>query len=123
MHPGRAAQEENEPMAQQIPDNVQRWTAKRRAALILSILKGETSEHDAAGRHGLSVSELRTWRERFLVGAENALRERPKDEEALKDARIRTLERKIGELVVDMDLLRDSMKSHRGLSEDRHADE
>lgn len=110
-------------MAPQIPENIQRWTAKRRAALILSILKGETSEHDAAGRHGLSVGELRNWRERFLVGAENALRERPKDEEASKDARIRTLERKIGELVVDMDLLRESMKSQRIVTEDRHVDD
>ena len=30
-------------MQEQIPENVERWTAKRRAALILGILKGETS--------------------------------------------------------------------------------
>lgn len=27
----------------ELPDDLQRWTAKRRAALVLSILKGETS--------------------------------------------------------------------------------
>lgn len=110
-------------MAQHIPENVQRWTAKRRVALILSILKGETSVQDAAGRHGLTILELHKWRDRFLLGAENALRERPRDLDALKDARIRTLERKIGELVVDMDLLRESIKGQRGLLDGRSPDE
>ena len=30
-------------MAEGIPEDLQRWTAKRRAALVLSILKGETA--------------------------------------------------------------------------------
>jgi len=78
---------------------------------------------DAAGRHGLTIIELQKWRDRFLLGAENALRERPRDLDALKDARIRTLERKIGELVVDMDMLRESVKGQRGFLEVRAADE
>jgi hypothetical protein len=101
-------------MDEQIPENVQRWTAKRRVALILSILKGEVSMQDAGHRHGLAIAEIQKWTERFLGGAENALRDRPRDEDALKDARIRTLERKIGELVIDMDTLRESMKVSRG---------
>ena len=35
----------------ELPDDLQRWTAKRRAALVLSILKGETSPQEAARRH------------------------------------------------------------------------
>ncbi len=30
-------------MANEVQEEVQRWTAKRRAALVVSILKGETS--------------------------------------------------------------------------------
>src|SRR4029077_8582749 len=30
-------------MADEVPEDVQRWTAKRRTALVLSIVKGETS--------------------------------------------------------------------------------
>ena len=59
-------------------EEVQRWTAKRRAALVLSLLKGETTAVEAARRHGLKVAEVEEWRERFLLGAENALRARPK---------------------------------------------
>ena len=54
----------------------QRWTAKRRTTLILSILKGEISAQDAARKHGLTVAEVEDWRDRFLPGAENALRAR-----------------------------------------------
>ena len=99
-------------MADEIPENVQRWTSKRRAALVLSILKGETSAQEAARKHGLTVAEIEDWKERFLLAAENALRSRPKDEEALKDERIKKLERKIGEMVLDMDILREGVRPY-----------
>src|SRR5262244_4258006 len=97
-------------MADDSPESPQRWTAKRRASLILSILKGETSAQAAARKHGLTVAEVEDWRDRFLLGAENALRARPKDEEALKDEQIKKLKQKVGELVLDLDILREAAK-------------
>lgn len=91
---------------------IERWTAKRRAALILSLLKGETSVAEAARTHGLTVAEIEDWRDRFLVGAENALRSRPKDAEALKEEQIKTLKQKIGDLVLDNDILREALKPY-----------
>jgi len=93
-------------MSEGVPEDLQRWTAKRRAALVLSILKGETSVAEAARKHGLKVSEVEDWRDRFVLGAENALRSRPRDEEALKDEQIKRLKQKVGELVLDIDILR-----------------
>ena len=95
-----------EVMSEGVPEDLQRWTAKRRAALVLSILKGETSVAEAARKHGLKVSEVEDWRDRFVLGAENALRSRPRDEEALKDEQIKRLKQKVGELVLDIDILR-----------------
>jgi hypothetical protein len=43
-------------------------------------------------------------------GRENALRARPKDEEALKDEHIKKLKQKIGELVLDLDILKEATK-------------
>ena len=97
-------------MVPEIPDDVQRWTAKRRVALVVSILKGETSVAEAARKHGLTVAEIEDWQERLVTGAENALRTRPKDDEALKDEQIKKLQRKIGELVLDIDILREAAK-------------
>ncbi|GJL65876.1 MAG: transposase [Nitrospirales bacterium] len=107
-------------MAEEQDDPIQRWTAKRRVALVLSITKGETTVVDAARAHGLTVAEVESWRERFLVGAENALRTRPKDEEALKEEQVKKLKQKIGDLVVDNDVLREALKSYplaRGISD------
>jgi integrase len=42
-------------MVPEVPDTVERWTAKRRVALVVSILKGETSVAEAARKHGLTV--------------------------------------------------------------------
>jgi transposase-like protein len=97
-------------MADESPESQQRWTAKRRAALVVSILKGETSVPAAARKHGLTVAEVEEWRERFLLGAENALRTRPRDEEALKDGQIKRLKQKIGDLVLDLDILKEATK-------------
>jgi hypothetical protein len=41
-----------------VPEDVRRWTARRRLALVLSIVKGETSAAEAARKHGLTVAEL-----------------------------------------------------------------
>lgn len=94
----------------ELPEDIQRWTAKRRAALILGILRGETSVQEAARKHGLRVAEVEEWKDRFELAAENALRSRPKDEEALKDEQIKKLERKVGQLVMDLEIFKEASK-------------
>ena len=88
------------------------WIAKRRMALVIRILKGETSVAEAARQQGLTVAEVEDWREKFLLGAENALRTRPKDDEALKDEQVKKLKQKIDELVLDNDILREALKPY-----------
>jgi len=99
-------------VAEQEKEEAQRWTTKRKAALVLSILKGETSAQEAARKHGITVAELEDWKERYLLAAENALRARPKDEEALREEQIKKLKQKIGDLVMDIDILKEAAKRH-----------
>jgi transposase-like protein len=94
----------------EIPEQVQRWTAKRRVALVVRLLKGETSAQEAARQHGLKVAEVEDWRDKFLLGAENALRSRPRNEEALREEEIKRLKQKVGELVLDNDILREAAR-------------
>jgi transposase-like protein len=96
-----------------VPQDIQRWTARRRMALVLSVLKGEISEEDGARRHGLTVAEVVDWRDRVLQAAHNALRSRPRDTDAVKDDQIRRLRQKIGELVVDVDILKEALEVAR----------
>ena len=89
---------------------IQRWTSKRCVALVSSILKGETTVQEAARKHSLRAADVEDWKQRFLDGAENALRSRPRNEESQKDAQIKRLEQKSGDLVLDMDILQEAMK-------------
>ena len=86
-------------------DEVQRWTA-------MSIIRGDTSVQEAARKHGLTVAEIEDWKDRALLAMENALRSRPKDEEALKDEQIKKLKQKVGELVLEQDVLKEAMKPY-----------
>ena len=95
---------------EQEQEKTQRWTAKRRAALVVEILRGDTSAQEAARQHGLTVAEIEQWKERFLAGAENALRNRPLDEEDVKDRDIKRLKQKIGDLVMDIDILKEAQR-------------
>lgn len=92
--------------------NLKRWTAKRRAALVIDILRGSTTVVEAARTHGLTVAEIEQWKERFLTGAENALRAKPFDEEALREQEIKRLKQKVGELVMDLDILKEATKTN-----------
>jgi hypothetical protein len=69
-------------------------------------LKGETTAAEAARRHGLKVAEVEDWRDRFLLGAEDALRARPKEDEALREEDLNRFKHKVGELTIDLDIPR-----------------
>lgn len=100
------------PMTEELPETIKRWTAKRRSSLVLTLLRGETSAQEAARQHGLTVAQVEDWKEQFLLGAENALRSRPKEEKALQEERIKKLQQKVGELVLDLDIYKEAMRGH-----------
>ncbi len=100
-------------------ESQKRWTAKRRAALVIEILRGDLSVAEAARRHGLTVVEVEEWRERFLAGAENALRSRPLGEEVQKEQELKRLKQKVGELVMELDVVREAIKGHPSLRQMR----
>jgi hypothetical protein len=66
-------------------EEVQRWTAKRRAELVISLLKGETTAAEAPGATGLRSP-------RWKGGA----RARQKEDEALREEEINRLKRPSG---------------------------
>lgn len=100
-------------MTQEIPDDVKRWTAKRRQALILQLVRGETTPAEAARKYGLTVREVEEWRDKALAAMENnALRSRPRDEAAQQEQEIKRLKQKVGELVMDLDVYKEAMRGH-----------
>ena len=102
-------------MANGHDEQLKRWTAKRRTALVLEILRGDTSVAEAARTHALTVAEIEDWKQRFLSGAENALRSRPLNDEAQKDRDITRLQQNVGELVMDLDIVKEAINGHPSL--------
>lgn len=91
---------------------IQRWTAKRRKEVVLELLRGQTTAAEAARKHGLTVAEVQEWHEKALLAMENGLRSHPKDEEALREEQIKRLKQKVGDLVMDLDVLKEARKGH-----------
>jgi transposase-like protein len=100
-------------------DSQKRWTAKRRAAPVVEIVRGDLSVAEAARRHGLTVAEVEEWRDRFLAGAENALRSRPLGEKAQKEQELKRLKQKVGELVMELDVVKEAITGHPSLRQMR----
>jgi hypothetical protein len=43
------------------PEKFERWTAQRKAAIILEVLKGQISVPEACRKHGITQGEFRDW--------------------------------------------------------------
>ena len=93
----------------------QRWTAKRKAAVVLDLIRGKITSADAARQHDLTVAELEQWQDDFLSQGTEALRSHPRDREAQWEAEKQRLQAKIGELALEVDVLK---KAHRILGKD-----
>lgn len=77
-------------MSMVMDDEIKRWTARRKSALILEIIQGKATVAEASRAYDLLPSEIESWVEDGKQGMENALRANPQDvreqyEQQLKD--------------------------------------
>ena len=91
-------------------DSPQRWTAKRKATLVIDILQGKTTAAEAARQHALTLAEVEQWTDDFITQGTEALRSHPRDLTQQFEAERKTLLAKVGELTLHVDLLK---KAHR----------
>ena len=79
-----------------------RWSSARKAEVVLRIVKGESL--DALSRElGVTAARLAEWRDAALAAMQQGLKSRDVDE---RDAEIRSLRAKVGELTMDNELYR-----------------
>ena len=87
------------------------WSAGRKKEVVLRLLRGEPV--DAISREvSVPIYKLETWRDRALAGIDAGLKERENDpvERQLDDAN-----RRIGELVVEVEILQKERRAKRPL--------
>lgn len=92
-------------------DDIQRWTAGRKAAVVLDIIKGRATSAEVARQFNLTVAEIDGWVERFTEGGRENLRAVPRDVEARHEAERRDLLAKVGELTLQVDALKKTTRS------------
>ncbi len=89
------------------PDGRGRWSAKRKTAAILRLLRGEDLE-TLSRELGVTAATLSGWQEQFLAGGEANLKARESDVEGEETQRLKSL---VADLSMSNELLRE--KIHR----------
>jgi transposase-like protein len=92
-----------------IPCERGRFSAPRKAATVVRLLRGESLEL-LSRELGVTAATLAGWRDDFLAGGLAALKTRPADD---RDDEIARLRAKVGELTMDNELLLQRCRADR----------
>lgn len=89
-------------MSMKMEEEVKRWTAKRKSALVLEIIQGKTTVAEASRAFDLSPSEIENWVDDAKRGMENALRASPLDVREQYEKQIKELQEAYGEAMLEL---------------------
>jgi transposase-like protein len=78
-------------------EEIKRWTARRKSALVLEIIQGKTSVSEASRQFDLTPSEIESWVEDGKRGMENVLRAKPEDVREQYERQLKELQEAYGE--------------------------
>ena len=83
-------------------EDIKRWTAKRKTALVLDIVQGNTTVAEASRAYDLAPSEIEEWVEDGKKGMENALRTKPLEVKEQYERQLKELQEAYGEAMLEL---------------------
>lgn len=89
-------------MSAVMEEDIKRWTARRKAALVLEIIQGKTTVAEASRSFDLPPSEIEQWVEDGKRGMENALRANPLDLREEYERQLKELQEAYGEAMLEL---------------------
>ena len=89
-------------MSTKMEEDINRWTSKRKSALVLDIIQGKTTVAEASRAYDLSPSEVEGWVDDGKRGMENALRANPLDLKDQYERQIKDLQEAYGEVMLEL---------------------
>jgi transposase-like protein len=92
----------DEHMSMLMDEEIKRWTAKRKSALVLEIIQGKTTVAEASRAYDLPPSEIEAWVEDGKKGMENALRSNPQDIKEQYERQLKELQEAYGEAMLEL---------------------
>jgi transposase-like protein len=90
------------PMSMKMDEEVMRWTAKRKSALVLEIIQGKQTVAEASRAYDLTPSEVEAWVDDGKRGKENALRANPLDVREQYERQLKDLQEAYGEAILEL---------------------
>jgi putative transposase len=101
-------------MSTVMDDEIKRWTARRKSALVLEIIQGKTTVAEASRSYDLPPSEIETWIEEGKRGMENALRANPQDVREQYEQQLKDLQEAYGEAMLELRARKKPVPAGRG---------
>jgi transposase-like protein len=89
-------------MSAVMEEDIKRWTARRKAALVLEIIQGKTTVAEASRSFDLTPSEIEEWVEEGKRGMENALRTKPLEVREEYERQLKELQEAYGEAMLEL---------------------
>ena len=89
-------------MSELMDEQIKRWTAKRKSALVLEIIQGKTTVAEASRAYDLPPSEIENWVDDGKRGMENALRANPQDVREQYERQLKELQEAYGEAMMEL---------------------
>lgn len=89
-------------MSQVMDEDIKRWTARRKSALVLEIIQGKTTVAEAARQFDLPPSEIEDWMDQGKSGMENALKAKPEDIREQYERQLKDLQEAYGEAMLEL---------------------
>ena len=89
-------------MSTKMEEDIKRWTAKRKAALVMEIIQGKTTVAEASRSFDLQPSEVEEWVDEAKRGMENALRTKPLEIKEQYERQIKDLQEAYGEAMLEL---------------------
>ncbi len=89
-------------MSTLMEDDIKRWTAKRKTALVLDIIQGKTTVSEASRAYDLNPSEVEQWVDEGKRGMENALRSKPLEIKEQYERQLSDLQQAYGEAMLEL---------------------
>ena len=89
-------------MSAVMEEDIKRWTARRKAALVLDIIQGKTTVAEASRSFDLTPSEIEEWVDEGKRGMENALRTKPLEIREEYERRLKELQEAYGEAMLEL---------------------
>jgi len=105
-------------MSTKMEEDVKRWTAKRKAALVMEIIQCKTTVAEASRSFDLAPSEIETWVDEAKKGMENALRTKPLEVKEQYERQIKDLQEAYGEAMLEL-RARKKLNSMLGIEDEK----